>query len=70
VLQLARRRADDLQYIRCGSLLFEGLPELALARLLRLEQPRVLDGDDGLVGEGAEQSDLRLVEWLSPLAKN
>ena len=29
-----------------------------------LEQPRVLDGDDGLVGEGLDQLDLSLGEWL------
>ena len=30
-------------------------------RFLRLaEQPRVLDGDHGLIGEGAEGGDLRL----------
>ena len=39
-------------------LVFERLLQLALARLLRLEQPRVLDGDDGLVGEGLDQLDL------------
>ena len=33
--------------------------QLARARLHLLEQPRVLDGDDGLVGEGLEQLDLR-----------
>ena len=32
-----------------------GLP---LQRLLRLiEQPRILDGDDGLIGEGLQQTD-------------
>ena len=38
------------------------LGQLALARLLRLEQPRVLDGDDGLVGESLEQLDLAVGE--------
>src|SRR5262245_32993112 len=32
--------------------------------LLRLgEQPHVLNGDDGLVGEGLEQCDLLFAEW-------
>ena len=34
----------------------------SLARLLGLEQSRVLDGDDGLVGEGLDQFDLLVVE--------
>ena len=41
-------RAADLA--QCG--------EVAVARLHLLEQPRVLDGDDGLVGEGLDQLDL------------
>ena len=31
---------------------------------LRLEQPRVLDGDHGLVGEGFDQFDLLIGEGL------
>src|SRR5262249_26937530 len=42
--KLARRRADDTQYVRCGRLLFQRLSQF-------IEQPRVLDGDDRLVGE-------------------
>jgi len=34
--------------------------KFALARLIRLKQPCVLDGDDGLVGEYLEQLDLFL----------
>ncbi len=45
------RLADDLQYLGRG-----GLP---LQRLLRLvEQPRVLDRDHRLVGEGLQQRHL------------
>ena len=43
-------------------MVFEQLLQLALARLLRLEQPRVLDGDHGLVGEGLEELDLPVGE--------
>ena len=39
-------------------LLFQRLGQFAGARLHLLEQPRVLDGDDGLVGEGFDQLDL------------
>ena len=34
------------------------LRQLARSRLQFLEQPHVLDGDDRLVGEGFEESDL------------
>ena len=47
-LHVRRRTGDHLQDIGGG-----GLP---LQRFLRLvEQPRVLDGDHGLVGEGLQQ---------------
>jgi hypothetical protein len=48
-LQIEGRPADDLQDVGGGRLLFQGFCQLALACLLRLEQPRVLDGDHGLV---------------------
>ncbi len=43
-LKLARRGADDSQYVGRGGLLFQRLPQFT-------EQPRVLDGDNGLRGE-------------------
>ena len=57
-LQIDRRAADDLEHVAGRGLVFERFVQFALARLLRLEQPRVLDGDDGLVGEGLDQLDL------------
>ena len=47
-------------------LLLERLGEVAVAGLELLEQPHVLDGDDGLVGEGLEQRDLRVGERPAP----
>ena len=41
--------------------------ELAVPRLQLLEQPHVLDRDDGLVGEGLEERDL-LAEKGGPRA--
>ena len=41
--------------------MLQGLAQFCVALLELLEQPHVLDGDDGLVGEGFEQRDL-LVE--------
>ena len=38
--------------------------------LLGLEQPHVLDRDDGLVGEGGDQFDLLVGEWLNASPPN
>ena len=61
-LEVKDRTADHLQHLGRGGLLLQRFGELALARLHLLEQPRVLDGDDGLVGEGLEQLDLLVGE--------
>ena len=52
--QLERRAADDAQ-TSLVAVWYSTIPAAPLARLLGLEQPRVLDGDDGLVGEGLHQ---------------
>src|SRR5262245_27792709 len=57
-LQLARRATDDREYFTGGGLVLERLLQLGRARLHLLEQSRILDGDDGLVGKGLEQGDL------------
>src|SRR5262245_29195819 len=65
-LQLIGRTADDIEYVaRCG-LVFKGLLQLAFALLLSLEQPRVLDGDHGLVSEGLDERDLLVIERRDP----
>ena len=43
-LQIEGRAADDLEHVGGGGLLLQRLAQL-------VEQPRVLDGDDGLAGE-------------------
>ena len=65
-LQLARRLGNDSQNVRGGRLPIERHGEIPVARLQLLEQAHVLDGDDGLVGEGLEQRDLLVREgiWL------
>src|SRR5262249_48496397 len=61
--QIAGRTTDDLQYIGSGGLLLERLAQL-------IEQPRVLDGDDGLVCEILHQRDLLIGKWSDLLAIN
>src|SRR5262249_17439017 len=43
-------------------LLFQRFAQLARALLLGLEQPDVLNGDRGLIGEGRKQGDVLLLE--------
>ena len=61
-LEVERRAADDLQHIAGRRLLLERLGEVAVPGLELREQADVLDGDDGLVGEGLEQGHLLLGE--------
>src|SRR5215470_1517033 len=52
------RSADRLEHVACGRLVLQGLCRIACSRLHLFEQPRVLDGDDGLVGERLNEFDL------------
>ena len=61
-LDVGRRAGNDAQDLGGGRLLLEGHAQVGVARLQLLEQPHVLDGDDGLVGEGLEQLDLLVRE--------
>src|SRR5215469_3846036 len=54
-LQITRRSADNLQYLRSGRLLLQRLPKF-------IEQPRVLDRENGLGGEVLDQLDLLVGE--------
>src|SRR5262249_17614278 len=47
-IKFSRRTGDDLQYFRCGGLLFQRLRKIIGALPQLAEQPGVLDGDDGL----------------------
>src|SRR5262245_48013005 len=62
-LQIERRAADHLQDIGGGGLLLQRFAQL-------VEQPRVLDGDDGLGCEIGHQLDLLVGEWADFLAKD
>src|SRR5215469_4255986 len=61
-LHIRGRSADDVEHIAGRGLVFERFFEVARARLQFAEQPRVLDCDDRLVGEGPHQLDLPLGE--------
>src|SRR6266478_101442 len=61
-LHIRCRTADDVQHIGGCNLVFKRFLQLARLRLHLLEQPHVLDGDDGLVGEGLQQCDLLVRE--------
>jgi len=61
-LGVGRRAPDDAQDLARRRLLIEGLAEFAIARLQLPEQPHILDGDDGLIGEGLHQRDLLVGE--------
>src|SRR6266849_7080687 len=61
-LHIARRARNDPQDLAGGGLPTERLRQVAVAGLQLLEQAHVLDGDDGLVGEGLQKGDLALRE--------
>src|SRR5262249_15437205 len=60
-LQLSGRTRDDAQYFRCCGLLTKCLAQF-------VEQPGVLDGDDGLRGEALDQRNLLVTERSRLLA--
>src|SRR4029079_17903300 len=62
--RIGRRPTDDTQNLTDSSLVFQRLGQLSLSCLLGLEQPRVLNGDDSLIGEGLKQCDLPVREGL------
>ncbi len=63
-LHVGRRATDDLQHLGGRGLLLQRLAEIGRALAKFVEQPRVLDGDDSLVGEIRDQLDLLIGEWL------
>src|SRR5262245_38401062 len=60
-LKVTRRGGDHLQYIGSGRLLLKGFAKL-------IEQPRVLDSNDGLRSEVLNEFDLLVGEWPHLLA--
>ena len=66
--KLARRAGDDLQHLGGRGLLLQRFGEIVGALAQLVEQPRVLDGDDGLGGEVLHQLDLLVGERAHLLA--
>ena len=61
-LQIERRAADDLEHVSGGGLLLQRFAQIIGALLHFVEQPRLLDGDDGLIGESLQQFDVVIGE--------
>src|SRR5215467_10094646 len=60
--ELARRTRYDTQHLRGRRLLLQGLAQVGRPLSQFVQQPCVLDGDDGLVGEILNQLDLLVGE--------
>ena len=61
-VQLARRTADDLQHVGGGGLLLQRFAQVFRALAQFPEQAGILDRNDGLSGEIAQQLDLLVGE--------
>jgi hypothetical protein len=69
-LQLARRARDNFQHLGGRRLLLQGFAQIIRALPQLVEEPRVLDGDDGLGGEILDKLDLLIGERPDFLAVN
>ena len=67
-LQVEGRTADHLEYVGGGGLLLQRFGEIVGALAQLVEQPGILDGDDGLTGEARQQFDLLVGEGTNLLA--
>src|SRR3974377_1900719 len=67
-LKVESRAADDFEDIGSGCLLLQRFGEVVSALAQLVEQPGVLDRDDGLSGENLYQFNLLVQEWAYPLA--
>src|SRR5262249_1687911 len=61
-LHVRGRAADDTEHLGGCRLMLEGFAQFGVALLQFLEQPDVLDGDDGLGRESFEKRDLLVGE--------
>ena len=65
---IGRRGCDHAEDVAAAGLISQRLREIARLGLHLVEQPHILDGDHGLVGEGRDQFDLLVGEGLDRLA--
>jgi len=54
-LDIGRRAADDAEHLGCSGLMLQRLAQFCVALAEFFEQAHVLDGDDGLSGEGLQK---------------
>src|SRR5262245_51065666 len=64
-LYVRRRPSDDAENLAGCRLLTKQLGQLSVTRLQLLEQPHILNRDDGLVSEGLEQLNLSIGKWTN-----
>jgi hypothetical protein len=64
------RTADDLEHVGGRGLLLKRLFEVESLRLHLVEQPCVLDRDNGLIGEGFQEIDRFVVERAGVAARD
>src|SRR5262245_50136291 len=69
-LKLAGRRTDHAQHFGGRRLLLQRFREVVCTVTQLVEQPRVLDGDDGLGSEASHQLDLLVGERANFLTVN
>ena len=69
-LHVRRRPADDAEHLGRCRLMLQRLAQFCVALLEFLEQPHVLDGDNGLIGESFEKRDLFIRERTNLRAPN
>src|SRR6516165_9791638 len=69
-IQFTGRRTDDLQYLGGSRLLLQGFGEICGALPQLIEQPRILDGDDGLVDAIRLNVDVLVIERSNSLTIN
>ena len=69
-LKLAWRTANDAKHLRGRGLLLQRLGEVGGTLLQFVEQPRVLNSDDGLCGKVREKLDLLVRKCTRLLTKN
>src|SRR5215510_8604727 len=67
-LNICRRSSDHTEDLACRRLLLKCLGQVVGTPAQLVEQAGVLDGDDGLCGEIANQVDLLVREWPYLLA--